>query len=147
MKKSCWQRIIVLNEHFGLTMSELEKRAGLSRNTLPRKEPENYNPRVDTIDKICKVYGMPFTFFYMEEYDFKEIDFVVLKRRISKMVAQLSASEAEMLSNIIEEKDYNKYLEKCYAVIQKYDTTNKYPRFEDFVDSINARIKANKDSI
>lgn len=140
MKISYWQRINILNEHFGISMSELERRAGLSPNSLPRKEPENYCPRTTTVEKLCKVYGIQFKYFFMEEFDFAEIDFDVQRNKILEMFNQLPEREQKLMLHILQERDPVKFYQKCYEFISTLDK-DKYSSFEDYMEKINAKIK------
>ena len=133
MKANCWERITILNTHFGITMSELEKRAVLARGTLPRKKPDDYYPRMETLDKICNVYGITISEFFMDKYNFTELDLAVQKNELLRLFGQLTKEEQKIMLNIIEERDPLKFHEKCYAVIQVYDTEHRYESFEDYL--------------
>lgn len=128
-----WERITILNEHFGITMSELEKRAGLAYGTLPRKKPDNYCPRTTTLDKICNVYGITIADFFMDEYDFKSLDLTVEKNEFLKLFEQLTDEEQKVIADIIKDYDSIRFYEKCYAIVKEYDKDNKYVSFEDYL--------------
>lgn len=128
-----WERITVLNEHFGITMRELEKRAGLAHGALPRKKPDDYCPRTTTLEKICNVYGITIADFFMDEYDFKELDLSVEKNKLLKILEQLTDEEQKVIADIIKDHDSIRFYEKCYAIVKEYDKDNKYASFEDYL--------------
>lgn len=140
MKKTVWERITILNKHYGITMGELSKRAGLSRSTLPRKEPTDYYPRMSTLSKICEVYNITIAQFFEEDDDFNNTINLVQFNRVTAMLAQLDERKRNIMLNILQERDPKKYWEKCYMLVQTFDKSGKYSSFEDYLEKHNVKL-------
>ena len=58
------QRILSLRKEYDLTQSQLGKQLGVSDKTVSRWENGISNPQIETIYKMCKMYGKDIDYFF-----------------------------------------------------------------------------------
>ncbi|MBQ6920339.1 MAG: helix-turn-helix transcriptional regulator [Bacilli bacterium] len=56
---------------------ELAKRAGMHKSTIRNMLRTKNSPRIDTLEQVCKAFGISLSDFFKENTKFKELDVIV----------------------------------------------------------------------
>ena len=93
------KRIYTLMEARGWSTYSLAEHSGLTQSTVAHIVSEGMIPKIPTLEKICKAFGITLSEFFMEE----DIDETDEKFQMVSMISTLSPKRKEITKEIIKE--------------------------------------------